>query len=603
MMLRSALLCLVIVCCCAAVGLAGETYHLLLGSKLSSFDHYPVIEADGRMFISLDVLTALAPAAGARDFGMSAGQDEAPAVPAEHEHEDEDDAPSAGLATDIEQGLQETVDLLEPTKQAAPLEAGFRRIMLAANTVDLSTGAIVPVVRINGEEVPKGELKVWRKKGYMSAANFGKLGLQLSYNHIEQLYQVVGLIHRVEYRREEPALVLSSLTPLTLVGEQEDKEDKDDKDAKPESLEEKITVTVEGGFFADTASKEYKGDEYMTRVGFKNQQSMGRSFIFIRQPSRTGYRTMSDPNVGFSKVKFGNYFQVASYNLSSSGEISLNVQLGAPCTITHEIVPSPWRVVIDFPCAIYEDATQQIAVEQGHVQGIRVGTPKPGQVRVVIDLNQQLDYRVLSKDDGARYFIQLFPSAPAIATAGQRRSGRVIMLDAGHGGSDPGAQGIVSGVWEAPLALSITEMTAAELRGMGYQVLMTRRDNSFVSLGARTDYANAVLPYVFVSIHCNTIADPDFEGPISFYYKGSQEGSRLASLIQADLVAATKAKDIGTRDWGDFFVLRETVMPSVLVECGFLSHRDECTRLADRAYQQKVARGIAAGIDRYVAGQ
>jgi N-acetylmuramoyl-L-alanine amidase len=290
-----------------------------------------------------------------------------------------------------------------------------------------------------------------------------------------------------------------------------------------------------------------------------------------------------------------------SYNKSSSGEISLNVQLGATCKVHDEFVDSPPRLVIDFPGAVFDDASQTLKVNQGRVTNIRVGSPEPGTVRVVIDLIERVDYRILANDGGARYYIQLLPPASRTAPAGQQRLGRTIMIDAGHGGSDPGASGVIPGVAETALNLQIANGVADELRKLGYSTLMTRKSDRFVSLGARTDYANEVLPYLFVSVHCNSIESADFQGVMTFHHPSSETSTRLAELIHAEVLKTTGAVDKGVRT-ANFFVLRETVMPSVLVECGFLTNPAECRKLIDPKYQRLVAQGIARGVDRYVTG-
>jgi N-acetylmuramoyl-L-alanine amidase len=253
----------------------------------------------------------------------------------------------------------------------------------------------------------------------------------------------------------------------------------------------------------------------------------------------------------------------------------------------------------------YVDATQRVSINRGAARELRVGTPQDGTLRVVLELTQQRDYRVLSKDGGARYFVQLLPPAGQRGTplTPQQRSGRVIMLDAGHGGSDPGAPGVVSGVNEKTLTLSMSRLVQRELEGLGYKVLQTRTDDSFVSLGQRGDYANSALPYIFVSIHCNSISNPDYTGAMTFLHDyAGPESARLAETVHGRLLEATGAADKGVRR-ADFFVLRETVMPAILVETGFLTNRGECTQLASPQYQAKVAHGIAAGIDRYMSGR
>ena len=223
---------------------------------------------------------------------------------------------------------------------------------------------------------------------------------------------------------------------------------------------------------------------------------------------------------------------------------------------------SPNRLVLDFPGAIYDQATKYIDVGIGSVKQIRVGqfSTKPPVVRVVIEMKRALRYRVLKQGEGEKYYVQLYS---------KERRKAVIMLDAGHGGSDTGAIG-VTGVYEKDITLPVTLALADSLRNLGYEVELTRDTDRFASLGERADRANELLPMIFVSIHANSIEDPAFSGVMTFHFNGASEASALADSIQRQLLASTGAVDRGVRT-ANFFVLRETVVPAVLVEIGFLT--------------------------------
>jgi N-acetylmuramoyl-L-alanine amidase len=452
--------------------------------------------------------------------------------------------------------------------------------------LDLSPPGDPPAGELDGAPLEPRQLFQWQGRTYLDAQLLSELGLDLAFNTVEDLYQVVGLVHTVDFDPARASLLLRSLTPVTLDGRQ--------------VSDTEVMLVLYGGFIQRTEPIEFPDDPTVDKLGFKSQVELGRSFIFIHQPERTGFRVLSDALVGFSRVNFGNYFQVASYHKTSSGEISLDIQLGAAVTARHEIIPDPWRLVVDFPGALYEEATREIPVNIGRVERVRIGTPEQRTVRVVLDLTDRADYRVLTKDHGARYFIQLLPPALPAAAPSERRAGRTIMVDAGHGGSDPGAEGVIPGVWEAPLNLSISRMLTAELKSLGYAVLETRTSDRFVSLGQRADLANYSLPFIFVSVHSNSIDfKPEMSGIMTFHHPYSVDGPELAADIQYEVLRSTGAVDKGVRQ-ADFFVLRETIVPSVLVECGFLTNYAECEKLTDPSYQLAVARGIARGIDRYV---
>jgi N-acetylmuramoyl-L-alanine amidase len=621
---------------------SGRTYLLLVGSRAMQFAAPPVVTVGGRRFISTAVLDELHPGpaagrpaaqppaggppplggrdapsgtqrdphsrgdSGARlllggkplEFTAAAlfaepgqpsltanAQSEATDVGTQPEshYDTTEGAPEMRSDEDQDAAAQENL-LTAPSGQAGPPQAGRVRYRLGAHTLDVAGPGQPLAAELNGQAVDAASLFELDGGRYVAAALLQRLGLVLYYNSLEGCYALSGLVYRVEYAPDQRVLGLDSLTPLQVTGVQDD----------PTHAH----FEVDGGFFASAQPTDLSGDPFVQRLGFKSQPQLGRSFLYLVQPRQTGFKVAADPDHGYARIDFGNYFRVASHSLTSSGEISLNVQLGAPAQAQVQMLDGPPRLVLDFPGVEYDDATQYIPVSLGATKEIRIGQPQPDSVRVVVELTQKLDYRVLSRDAGARYFVQLLP--PGGATRVAERRGRTVMLDPGHGGSDEGTPGILPGSQEKVATLQIVRLLKADLEAMGYTVLLTRHDDRFVSLGARTDYANAVLPYVFVSIHCNSISDPAMTGAMTFRHtSASADSIRLAGAVQTALVASTGCVDKGVRS-ANFFVLRETVMPSVLVETGFMTNKTECARLLDPAYQAKVAHGVAQGIDNYV---
>lgn len=177
------------------------------------------------------------------------------------------------------------------------------------------------------------------------------------------------------------------------------------------------------------------------------------------------------------------------------------------------------------------------------------------------------------------------------------RNGRlVVVVDAGHGGKDPGAIG-VGGLKEVDVILPIARQVEALLERQGVQVLMTRKDDYFVDLQPRVTMAERANADLFVSIHANSIGGrPDVQGVETYYYSS---GGRLARSIHNSILQATDAKDRGVRQ-ARFYVLRKSSMPSVLVEVGFVTNRQEAAKLASPDYQSQMAQAIARGILQYI---
>ena len=131
-------------------------------------------------------------------------------------------------------------------------------------------------------------------------------------------------------------------------------------------------------------------------------------------------------------------------------------------------------------------------------------------------------------------------------------------------------------------------MLAEILEDRGYNVVLTQTGDDSVSLADRAKLANAADAELFVSIHCNALDRNDYEGIFTYYYPNSTKGAALAQQVQEEVVAATGGIGRGTPS-ANFQVLRETTMPAVLVETG-----------CDPTYQQKIALGIANGIEAYL---
>ena len=191
---------------------------------------------------------------------------------------------------------------------------------------------------------------------------------------------------------------------------------------------------------------------------------------------------------------------------------------------------------------------------------------------------------------------------------------KVVYLDAGHGGYDPGAS--YFGISEKSLTLAIQSRVKAKLEAEGYQVVTTRTSDTYVDLTDRSRAANASESDIFVSIHINASGSSAAQGIETYYYQPYAEypsrinatyhanptrlsmSDTLANAIQSSLINATGAQKQGVKRQ-TFAVLRETTAPAVLLELGFLSNPQEAARLNTSAYQETLANAIVAGIKSY----
>ncbi len=186
------------------------------------------------------------------------------------------------------------------------------------------------------------------------------------------------------------------------------------------------------------------------------------------------------------------------------------------------------------------------------------------------------------------------PTPPTTPTSSSALRGKTIVVDAGHGGVDPGASG--RSFKEKALALNSANSLASLLRRNGARVIMTRTSDVYLSLSARVNISHAYNPDAFVSLHYNSFNSMS-SGVETFYYSYAKE-SGMANYVQRGLVASTGMKNRGAR-FGNYHVLRENRRPAILVELGFLSNPAEEKLVASASYQQRAVQGMYNGLVGY----
>lgn len=183
---------------------------------------------------------------------------------------------------------------------------------------------------------------------------------------------------------------------------------------------------------------------------------------------------------------------------------------------------------------------------------------------------------------------------------------KIITIDPGHGGSDSGAIG-PNGYTEKEGAFAISQKVASILNQSGAKVVMTRDSDVDVygpnasarnELQARVDVGNNANSNIFVSIHCNAFVNPAANGTQTFYYGSSYQGQRLAQSIQEKMIEANGLRDRGISTC-NFYVVKHSYMPAVLIETAFITNYDEEALLSDDEWQTTMAKAIAEGINEY----
>jgi N-acetylmuramoyl-L-alanine amidase len=179
----------------------------------------------------------------------------------------------------------------------------------------------------------------------------------------------------------------------------------------------------------------------------------------------------------------------------------------------------------------------------------------------------------------------------------------LVLLDAGHGGFDPGTIGVTD-IHEAVLNLQITKRLKTVLEQNGLRVVMTREDENALAgtkdedMETRSRMIRRSGADIVVSIHMNWYKNPEISGPTVLYMPGSVQGERLAESVRDTM--NTELNTDGVARSEDFFVLRYGEQPSIMVKCGYISNTEEESKLKQSDYQQRVAEAICEGIQNYM---
>ena len=169
-----------------------------------------------------------------------------------------------------------------------------------------------------------------------------------------------------------------------------------------------------------------------------------------------------------------------------------------------------------------------------------------------------------------------------------------IFIDAGHGGSNPGAVG-PNGLKESDVNLDVALRLGRLLSSRNYEVKYSRISNINIGLRERATLANQWGADYFISIHCNSNINPIYKGTSTYYYRPNTVASNLALTVNNSLVSMIQTPDLGTFQ-ANFAVLRYTIMPAILVELAFISNPQEAALLATSSFRENCAIRIFNGI-------
>ena len=297
-------------------------------------------------------------------------------------------------------------------------------------------------------------------------------------------------------------------------------------------------------------------------------------------------------------------------------KVRLELETTKPVEIEHFITKLPnWRLIATLKDVSIDKWSPGLSPDSVVVTQLSA-VQSDRNARLVIDFPEEVkegQYKVstLSADAKAKRPFRVVIDMERVVPVGNLKflpglKGKLVVIDPGHGGTDPGALGI-RGSYEKKLNFDLSLLTKAKLEKAGAKVLMTRTSDIDVAgakatdreeLSARTQVGNRNNADVFISIHHNSSVNPDANGTTTYFYAKTIFDGELARSLQDAMVSAGGLTDKGART-ANFFVVKNTTMPAALLEVGFMSNPQEEIILNDPVFQDKIAQSIVAGLDQF----
>ncbi len=329
------------------------------------------------------------------------------------------------------------------------------------------------------------------------------------------------------------------------------------------------------------------------------------------------------------------------------------VDLNSTVEFAPHRIANPDRFYFDLKnCMLLKQTNNTLSIGDGIVNKARIAQFDKKTVRVVLDLQQSESYYAFLEESPHRLIIDVYAGKNDLGKAKEETTAeqdvkiiRKIVIDAGHGGDDPGAIG-PNGLQEKDIVLSVSRKLGGILENQdGIKVIYTRNGDVFIPLNERTEIANNQKADLFISVHANASPRKAARGVETYFLNWTndaeamkvaarenkitlkkmeklqgdlqiilddllrknknEESMKLASSVQSSIVTTLRDNYSGIEDLGVkfalFYVLVGAEMPSILAEISFISNREEEKRLSDDSYRDKIAEALAIGINSYIS--
>lgn len=320
--------------------------------------------------------------------------------------------------------------------------------------------------------------------------------------------------------------------------------------------------------------------------GINISNNNGNTEIVLNVSAQPQYQVIEEPN-GITINLYKEQYQNVSYsNYGDYGQITINTSLMAD-NINSYYDDNNSEFVVLIPESVVQLGTGTMEINDDILQRINISQSKDGLIRVDLVDNKNM------KQDVYKYSDKI-----VINIKNNYANNKVVVIDAGHGGKDPGAR-YETEVNEKDLNLYIAQRLNEILKQKGIKTIMTRDSDVSVDLYQRPQIANNANAALFISVHNNWMKDSTCQGTMTLYTdKGDPKNLEFAKIIHQELLSALGSTDRKVINRRDLVVLRETQMPAVLAEVGFISNSAERQRLEDNNYLDRAAQALADGVEK-----
>ncbi|OPJ56307.1 N-acetylmuramoyl-L-alanine amidase family protein [Alkalithermobacter paradoxus] len=405
-------------------------------------------------------------------------------------------------------------------------------------------------------------------------------------------------LNGVELRNDVPPVILNNrtLVPVRIVSES--------LGAKVEwnSITRTVTITRDDKIIIltiDNSRAQVNGKSITLPDNVPAKLVNGRTMVPVRFVSDELGLDVGWNDVSRTVILNTRIIQFNNINVSNN---EVRLRMSENVIYRHAVYSNPHRLVVDI------DNTRMNLTKTNYdgvgalIKGVRMSQfqSNPLVSRVVIDLNEAPKYSIDQRNN------EIIIRFDYSVNASSENAKYLIAIDAGHGGTDPGAIGVERKLREKDFNLDIAKRLDEMFRNNGYRTLMTRSEDVFVALSERAAMANQNNADVFVSIHANSFTNPSVSGIETLYYPNNgdrangRDNETLARMIQEELIKETNAIDRKIKERPNLLVLNSTNMPAALVELGFLSNPQEEALLDNNEYKNKLVRALYNAIVRYI---